>query len=166
MPRGYCGKILRVDLSLEVVKDEPIPESLYKNYLGGPGLASRILFDEVPPHISPFDPVNRLIFMTGLLTGTGVLAGARYAVVCKSPQTMGYGEATAGGKWASELKQAGYDGIVIQGCAKTPKYLLVSKDQVEIRKANHLWEKDTLQTEELLQQELGLDKEAKTLYGI
>ena len=95
MGLGYAGKILRVDLTREIIRDEELDENLVGNFLGGPGLGAKILFDEVPPRISPFDPENKLIFMTGLLTGTPVPAGARYAVIFKSPQTGGYGEATA-----------------------------------------------------------------------
>lgn len=72
---GYCGKILRVDLTREITRDEELDENLIENFLGGPGLGAKILFDEVPPRISPFDPENKLIFMTGLLTGTPVPAG-------------------------------------------------------------------------------------------
>ena len=152
---GYCGKILRVDLTNEVIRDEPLDEELTEKFLGQAGLAAKILFDEVPPRISPFDPANRLIFMTGPLTGTGVPAGCRYEVVFKSPQTGGYGEANAGGHWAAHLKWAGYDGIIVEGCARTPKFLVITNDAVELRSAGHLWGKDTCKTEELLQEELG-----------
>ena len=152
---GYCGKVLRVDLSREILKDEALDEALVERYLGGLGVAAKILFNEVPPHVPPFDAANKLIFMNGLLTGTPVPAGARYAVAFKSPQTGGYGEATAGGKWGPELKHAGYDGIILEGCAKVPKVLVLTNEGAEIRDGSHLWGKDTRQTEAYLQQELG-----------
>ena len=154
MQYGYCGKILRVDLTHEVIREEMLKEELVRNFLGGPGIAAKILFDEVPPKISAFDPANKLIFMSGLLTGTPVLSAARYGVVFKSPQTGAYGEATAGGKWGTEIKRAGYDGIIVEGCAKAPRVLVVTNSGVEIRDAL-LWGKDTLSTEECLQKELG-----------
>lgn len=155
MSFGYCGKILRVDLTREIARDEDLDERLVKDFLGGPGLGAKVLFDEVPPRISPFDPANKLIFMTGLLTGTSVPAGARYAVIFKSPQTGGYGEATAGGKWGSELKRAGYDGIIVEGCAKAPRMLVITNESVDIKDANHLWGKDNYQTADWLQEALG-----------
>ena len=155
MQYGYCGKILRVDLTHEVIRDEVLDERLIKNFLGGTGLAAKILFDEVSPGISAFDPANKLIFMTGLLTGTPVPAAARYGVVFKSPQSGGYGEATAGGKWGPELKWAGYDGIVVEGCAIRPRMLIINNKEVEIKDASYLWGKDTYQTEKRLQEELG-----------
>ena len=153
--KGYCGKILRVDLTREIVKEENIEERLVEDFLGGTGVASKILFDEVRPGISPFDPSNKLIFMAGPLTGAPVPAGARYGVAFKSPQTGAYGEATAGGKWGPELKFAGYDGMIVEGAARTPKILVVTNERAEIRDAVSLWGMSTLQTEERLQGELG-----------
>ncbi len=153
--KGYCGKILRVDLTREIVKDEILGERLIEGFLGGPGVASKILFDEVPSGVSAFHPSNKLIFMTGPLTGVPVPAGARYGVVFKSPQTGGYGEATSGGKWGPELKFAGYDGIIVEGTARTPRMLVITGDRVEIKDAGFLWGMDTLRTEERLQEELG-----------
>ncbi len=152
---GYCGKILRVDLTREVIKEEILKEEMILNFLGGSGIASKILFDEVPSKISAFDPANKLIFMTGLLTGTSVPAAARYGVAFKSPQTGGYGEATAGGKWGTALKRAGYDGIIVEGCAKGSRVLVITNEGVEIMDGDSLWGKDTLSTEESLQRELG-----------
>jgi aldehyde:ferredoxin oxidoreductase len=87
MPNGYCEKIVRVDLTRRIVRDQELDQRLVKNFLGGTGVAAKILFDEVPAGISAFDPANRLIFMTGVLTGSGAPADARYGVVFKSPQT-------------------------------------------------------------------------------
>ena len=157
MPFGYCGKILRVDLTHETVREETLEEELVKKFLGGPGLGSKLLFDEVPAKISAFDPQNKLIVMNGILTGTHVPAAARYAVVFKSPQTGGYGEATAGGKWGSELKGTRYDGIIVEGCARSPRFLVVTNKGAEIRDGSSLWGKDTLQTERQIQEELGKD---------
>ena len=103
------AKILRVDLTRSEIRKEILDPEATALFLGGPGLGAKILFDEVAPGVSAFDPANRLVFMTGPLTGTPTPAGARYGVVFKSPQTGGYGEATAGGKWGSELRWAGYE---------------------------------------------------------
>jgi aldehyde:ferredoxin oxidoreductase len=155
MSTGRWGRIVRVDLTRGIVKDQTLGERIVKNFLGGTGVAAKILFDEVPPGISAFNPANKLVFMTGPLTGAPVPAGARYGVAFKSPQTGGYGEATAGGKWGPELRFAGYDGIVVEGCAKVPSVLVISGEGVEIRDAGELWGKDTRQAEERLQEELG-----------
>ena len=45
---GYCGKILRVDLTREIIRDDELDENLFRNFLSGSGLGAKILFDEVP----------------------------------------------------------------------------------------------------------------------
>ncbi len=152
---GYCGKILRVDLSRAAVKDEPLDPQLVNRFIGQAGLAAKMLFDEVPAGISAFDSGNKLIFMTGPLTGTPVPCAGRYEVVFKSPQTGGYGEANSGGQWAAELKRAGYDGVIIEGIAASPKFLLITNQGAEIRDADILWGMDTEATREYLQQKFG-----------
>jgi len=67
MSFGFMGKLLRVDLSKGIVAAEEIPEQWKRLYLGGAGLASKYLFDEVPPDTDPLGPTNKLIFMTGPL---------------------------------------------------------------------------------------------------
>lgn len=155
MQSGIGAKILRVDLTRKNIRQEIMDPGTTDLFLGGPGLGAKILFDEVPPGISPFDPANKLIFMTGPLTGTPAPAGARYGVVFKSPQTGGYGEATAGGKWGPALKWAGYDGIVVEGRADSPCILVIADEKAEIKDAPRLWGEDTQQTELAIQQELG-----------
>ncbi|MFQ6112391.1 MAG: aldehyde ferredoxin oxidoreductase N-terminal domain-containing protein, partial [Nitrospinota bacterium] len=110
--KAYCGKILRVDLSRRDVTAEGLDEAHLRDYLGQVGLAARFLYDEVGPEVEPFSPGNRLIFMTGPLTGTAAPASARYEVVAVSPQTAAYGEANSGGLFGPELKFAGFDGII------------------------------------------------------
>ncbi|MDW8045122.1 MAG: aldehyde ferredoxin oxidoreductase family protein [Nitrososphaerota archaeon] len=155
--KSYRGKILKVDLSKLVVKDEILDEELLRGYLGGDGVATRLLYDYVPPNVKPFDANNTLIFMTGTLTG---VVGARYEVVSKSPLTNGFGYANSGGSFGPELKRAGYDGIVIQGKAQEPVYLLIYDGAAELRDASHLWGKDTFETEDIIRQDFG-DKRIK-----
>ena len=81
---GYAGRILSIDLSTGGVKDTPT-ESYSPLFLGGRGIAAKIYWDEVPPDISPFDPQNRLIFITGPVTATTGFCGSRWQVCGKSP---------------------------------------------------------------------------------
>jgi aldehyde:ferredoxin oxidoreductase len=155
MARGYWGKILRVNLDGELLTDEHLDEGLIEKFVGGSGIASRMLFDEVPPDASALGPQNRLIFMTGPFAGTTVPAGSRYEAVFKSPQTSGYGEANAGGYWGAELKRTGYDGIVIEGSARSPTILVITDEGAYLKDAGRLWGKDTLKTEQMLSKELG-----------
>jgi len=151
---GWAGTILRVDLSSGKIEKEPLSEELRRNYLGGRGINSRILYDEVRPGTDPFAPENRLIFGTGPLSGTLTAAG-RLTVTAKSPITYIHGDANAGGHFSPELKYAGYDHIVFTGKADKPVYLWIDDDNVELRDARHLWGKTTDVTDRMLKEELG-----------
>jgi len=152
---GYIGKILRVDLTESRISTEPLKEDDLKKYIGGSGLASRIIYNELDKSISPLSPDNILVFMTGPLTGTASPSCGRYCVCTKSPLTGLWAEAHAAGFWGPELKFAGYDGIVVQGVANQPVFLSVVDGQAELGDASGLWGKDTYRTEELLKKELG-----------
>jgi aldehyde:ferredoxin oxidoreductase len=151
---GYVGKTLRVDLSTEEVKEIQFDEKDLQLFIGGSGLAAKIIYDEVPRKIEPFDPENRLVFMTGPLTGTISPSSGRYCVCTRSPLTGIWAEAHSAGFWGPELKFAGYDGIILQGKSDSPVYLWIHDGEVEIKKAQHLWGKDTYTTENDIKREL------------
>ena len=152
---GYFGKLLRVDLTEGKISEEEIPEQWVKDYLGGAGLATRYLWDEVPQDADPLGPENKLIFMTGSLTGVVAPSTGRFSVVAKSPQTGIWGQANSGGRWGVDFKKCGYDGIIFEGASPEPVYLYVSDDQVELRSAEHLWGKNVPETTDQLKEELG-----------
>jgi aldehyde:ferredoxin oxidoreductase len=157
-PGGYVGKILRVNLSNRSVSEEiPSPQVL-KDYIGGSGLGTKILFNEVSAHVNPFDYENRLIFTTGPLTGTLIPGSGTYAVSTRSPLTGLAGIAHANGFFGARLKYAGYDGIIFQGASENLVYLLISNGKVELRDASDLAGKDTSETEDILQRRHGEER--------
>ena len=97
MISGYMNKILRVDLTKGEVKEVPFPEDWKSKYMGGTGVAARIIYDEVPPDADPFGPENIVCIFTGPYTGTGAPTSGRYGIAAKSPLTGGWGESTASG---------------------------------------------------------------------
>jgi len=143
MANGYTGKILRVDLSKKTFSIEKPAEKLYRKYLGGRNWAAHYLLQENKPKIDAFDPDNRLLFFTSVVTGAPVSGACRYTAATKSPLTGGFAESEAGGFWGPELKFAGYDGIIIQGRAAEPVYLFLHDDQIEFKSAEHLWGRTT-----------------------
>jgi aldehyde:ferredoxin oxidoreductase len=155
---GWAGKILEVDLSNEKIKETKLDEKLARDFIGGRGLGTKILYDRVGPDIKPLDPENLLIFATGPLTGTLAPTSGRHCVVTKSPLTGTIFSATSGGFWGAELKFAGYDAIIVSGQAKKPIYLLVNNGKVELRDANALWGKGTHATTDVICREVGDDK--------
>jgi aldehyde:ferredoxin oxidoreductase len=157
MRGGYVGKILRVDLTKGTLTEDKLPpEKELRKYLGGLGLGLDILVNELPLEVKPLDPESRLVFMTGPLTGTPVPSGNNTTIVCLSAET-GYtvGSSHSHGFFGPYLKFAGYDGIIIQGAARRPVYLWVSSEKVELRDAEHLWGKDTHESEDILRREIG-----------
>ena len=163
MLKGYMGRILRVDLTLSTVMVEEPPESIYRKYIGGVGLGGYFLRKETSGSTDPLGPENRLIFMTGPFTGTGIVSSGRHSVVAKSPLTGIWGEADVGGHWGLALKGAGYDGMIVQGSSAHPVCIYIDADSVKIEEAADCWGKDTYETEEILKARYGTDVQVQTI---
>ena len=148
------GKILRVDLSDEKIEERVLEEELAKKYIGGSGLAARIIYDEVGIDVDPLSPENVLVFTTGPFQGTGIPFSGRHEVCTRSPLTGIWAEASSGGCFGSSLKRTGYDAIVFKGKAKKPVYLSVTEYGAEIKDATHLWGKDAYETEMAIRKDL------------
>jgi aldehyde:ferredoxin oxidoreductase len=143
MVGGYCGKILRVDLSSGSTGTERLDLRLAYNYLGGRGYAARLLYDRLSPKVDPLGPENLLIFMTGPLTGTPYPGAGRTAVCSKSPLTGTIADSLMGGSFGAFLKMAGFDGILVEGASRKPVYLSIDGGRVSIEDADALWGKTT-----------------------
>lgn len=136
---GYTGKILRVDLSTGKITSEDTMK--YKDYLGGTGLAYKVLWDEVKPTTKAWDPENRIIFGVGPMTGSGSPLSGRVSITSLwpvHPQELP-GTGHMGGHWGAELKYAGWDSIIVQGKSNKPVWLYIMDDQVELRDATQMW---------------------------
>lgn len=154
MLHGYGGHILRVDLtSGQILREKSDPDYML-NVIGGRGLNSTRLYDELQRDIDPLAPENLLLIGVGPLTGTLVAASAFMTISGKSPMTGILGDSAAGGHFGAEIKQAGYDQLVMSGCCEKPAYLFIADDQVEIRDASHLWGRDIWQTTAAIRREL------------
>ncbi len=154
-PTAIQNRILRVDLTERRCWSEQPGDAFFRKHLGGRNFIAHYLLTETPRGADAFDPVNRLVFAMGPTTGVALPGAGRHSVGAKSPLTGLFGESEAGGYWGSELKQAGWDGIVIQGRASEPVYLWIKDDQVEFRDATHLWGKITGPVETAIREELG-----------
>ena len=150
----------RVDLTKEEIKRETIAGEDVKNYLGGRGLASKIIYDEIDPEVDPLSPGNKLIYATGLLTGTAASTGGRYMVVTKGPLTGTIASSNSGGFFGAELRFSGNDIIIFEGKAERPLYLSIMGDQVELKDGSELWGKTVYETTDLLIEKAG-DKNAR-----
>ena len=143
--------LLYVSLTDGSINRKPLPEDLFKLYLGGRGLGVKLLHDNLAPGIDPLSPDNWLIFAVGPSTATSVPTSGRFVVVTKSPATGTIFDSHAGGYFAPQLRRAGIAAVIITGAAKSPVYLWINDDEVEIRDASSLWGKMTdIATDELI----------------
>ncbi len=160
---GYAGHTLRIDLTKSVVKKEPLNPEWVDDYIGGRGFTAKILYDENPPKVDPFDPKNRFIIAMGPLSGLFLPASGKTHFCTKSPATGGYADSNMGGHFGVNMKYAGFDVTIIKGKAATPSYIFIDNDTIEIRPANDLWGKGSTIVEEELKQRLGDDFQILTI---
>jgi len=146
MQNGYGGHILRVDLTSGSIHRKKTDPAYMLNVIGGRGLNSTRLYEELPRDCDPLTAENMLLIGVGPLTGTLLSASAFMTISGKSPLTGILGDSAAGGFFGAELKLAGYDQVVMTGRCEKPSYLYIADDHVEIRDASHLWGKDIWQT--------------------
>ncbi|MFC1895373.1 aldehyde ferredoxin oxidoreductase N-terminal domain-containing protein, partial [Thermodesulfobacteriota bacterium] len=154
---GYAGQILEVDLSQKSVEKTPLDEALARDFIGGIGISTKLLYDRIDPGIDPLSPGNVFVIGSGSLGGTLAPTSARAEIVAKSPLSGFIGWANTGYSVANLLKYAGYDQLVVTGASENPVYLKIDDDDVEIRDAGHLWGKDSWETTDMLWEELGKD---------
>ncbi|TRZ93475.1 MAG: aldehyde ferredoxin oxidoreductase [Dehalococcoidia bacterium] len=152
---GYWGKLLIADLSKGKLSDEPLNEKYAREFLGSTGLAARYLYDMVDEKTDPLGPDNPLILMPGLLNGTSGPSVSRWGGVTKSPYTGHYGDANCGAFFGADLKNTGYDGIILKGQSAKPVYIYIRDGVAELKGAGSLWGKDTYKTQEEIKKECG-----------
>ena len=152
MIKGYAGRVLEVDLTNRTFAFKPLDEDIAHLYIGGKGYGTRLLYDTTDAGIDPLGPQNPLIFATGPLNGSVAPQSNRFAVVCKSPQTGGIGNAACGGSFAYGMKRGGIDVLVLQGQSASPVRLDIDGDRdcVSFVDAVDLWGKGTYATQEAL----------------
>ena len=142
--------MLFVDLTSGAARVEPLDAGTARAYLGGNGLAARLLHDHVPAGTDPFAPANAVVFGVGPVTDTTVPGNSRACVVTKSPLTGLFFDSTFGGRFPATLKRTGFDAVVLTGRAAAPSYLLVSENGAEVKPAAHLWGRSTREAVEAL----------------
>jgi aldehyde:ferredoxin oxidoreductase len=162
---SYMGKMIRVNLTSGAISYEDTPMDLAKLYLGGRGLGSRILINEIDPKVDALSAENKLIFAAGPLSNTNAPTGGRYMVVTKSPLTGGIASSNSGGVFGAYLKKAGYDVVIFEGKSEKPVYLSISEGKVELKDASHVWGKRVEETTDLLTAESGQKRASVSCIG-
>ncbi|MHA1871678.1 MAG: aldehyde ferredoxin oxidoreductase family protein [Promethearchaeota archaeon] len=156
--KGMNGKLLAINLSKgeNGIKIEELSDDVFHKYIGGRGLAVKILTERIKPKINPLSKENVLVFTIGPLTGTSVPTSGRFSMATKSVLTGGIHYSNCGGFFGPYLKSCGYDGIVIEGQLDNPGYLVIEKDgKVLLKDASFLWGKDTEETLKMIREREG-----------
>jgi aldehyde:ferredoxin oxidoreductase len=167
MMAGFEGKMLEVNLTTGTIKNSTVDKEAVRKYIGGSGLGAKLMLDRVSPDVDPLSPDNTLFILTGPTSGTNIPGGARFSVCAKSPLTNIWGESCCGGTFASELRSAGWDGIIIEGASDKPVYILIEDDKVMIKDASDLWGKNTYEVIDMLQERHGDKKKgSQILIGV
>jgi aldehyde:ferredoxin oxidoreductase len=151
---GYGGKILRINLTNKTSKEEALPETVARDFIGGAGFGIKYLYDEVRPGTDALGPDNKLIFAVGPFTGAGVPCASRMSVAAKSPLTGAVGLALSGGYFPAEMKYAGWDAIIVEGKADKPTYIAITDQNVRFRDAARSWGTLTLDCQQIIKDEL------------
>lgn len=134
------NKVLNIDLTKKGIKIDERGD-LFDEYLGGSGVAIKLLEEECPKGTDPLSASNPIIFAVGPLTALYPSASKTVAMF-KSPLTGNLGESHCGGRSAMAIKFAGYGAIVIKGSSDIPVYLAIHGDDVHFRDASSIWGMD------------------------
>ena len=152
---SYNGRILHVDVGTQKTWVEEVSPEFLKKYIGGVGLATRLVYDNTPKGCDPLGPDNALCFAISAFAGTTVPVGTKHSVASKSPLTGFIGDSLSGSHFSEMLRHAGWDGIVIKG--QSPKWivLFIDDDDVQFLDASHLLGKGTTATQKAIRTVVG-----------
>ena len=132
MAGAYYEKIARINLTTGEIKVEKLDLEMAHKFIGGRGLGTKILYDEGVATVDPLSPENKLVYITGPMTGAAAPSTGRYMVVTKSPLTGMIACSNSGGIWGQKLKYAGWDALIVEGEAPAWKYLNIEDDKIEL----------------------------------
>jgi aldehyde:ferredoxin oxidoreductase len=154
---GYWGKILEVDLSKNKIKVRSVKEEIFKMFVGGVGLAAKIVFEQTPGSCDPLGPENVLVVGTGPFQGTSIPGSGKWVAAARSPLTGIWGDSCGGGRFAPDLKGTGFDAVAVKGKADSPLYIWINEGDVELKDASEIWGKSTSETDRAIRSDLGDD---------
>lgn len=159
------GKVLIVDLGRQQFRTEELPVGFLEEYLGGRGLAARLMWDWARPPLSPLAPENKLIFSVGPIQGTGISYETKAVVSTMSPLTGLYLFTVSGGQLGPTLGRSGYNALIFEGAAASPTYVWIEDDKVEFRDARHLWGKKVREAQKAILNEVEEEEAVTVVIG-
>jgi len=156
LPPAYGGEILHVDLeSGESEREELAPEDA-RLFLGGNGLAVKLVAEHVPASADAFDSENVVVFAVGPMNATPFQSTSRGVVGFVSPMTDGFFDSTFGGTFPRAQKTTGFDAIALHGSADDLSYVSITADGATVEPAADLAGLDTYETCERVREQEGV----------
>jgi aldehyde:ferredoxin oxidoreductase len=152
---AYTGRILHVDMTVQTSRVQELEPEFLKKYLGGIGLATRLLYDNTPAGCDPLGPENALCFANSAFAGTTIPVGTKFGVASKSPLTGFIGDSLSGSHFSEMLRRAGWDGMVIKGQAPRWTLLFIDDDQVRFMDASAYMDKGAVRVQSIIRDRLG-----------
>ena len=152
---SYSGRILHVDLTTQRTRVQQVSAEFLKTYLGGVGLATRLVYDNVPKGCDPLGPDNALCFACSAFAGTTMPVGTKHGVASKSPLTGFIGDSLSGSHFSEMIKRAGWDGLVIKGAAPEWSVLFIDDDDVHFLDASPFMGMETIKAQQAIRRKLG-----------
>ncbi|MBT8350961.1 MAG: hypothetical protein KJO26_06985 [Deltaproteobacteria bacterium] len=147
-------KIAHIDLKRKKINIHPIPLEWRRRFLGGRGTGAYLLSKYALPKCDPLGAENVIVISAGLLDGTLAAPLGCTSIMAKSPLTNLLSQLQLKGLFASEMRWAGFDHLVITHRAKQPVYLYIHNGRVEIRDAKIIWGENVSNTQELIRKDL------------
>jgi aldehyde:ferredoxin oxidoreductase len=132
---GYAGTILYVNLSNGEIHTDSLDEQCARLFLGGNGLAAKLIYDTVPLETDPFAEENAVVFALGPLNGTTLWGSGRGHLASFSPLTGYFADSDFGGNFAAVFRKTRFDAVVISGKSPEPIYIMIDNDKVTIKDA-------------------------------
>ena len=163
---GYFKKLLFVDLDKGDARVVNLSDEFCLKYIGGRGFGIKLIWDNQKNYKSPLDPQSLIVVAPGPLTGLYLPASGKTSFISMSPATGIYGDSNMGGSFGVELRQAGYDALVIKGKSKKLSYLWIDDDEVEIVENEGLKGKGCLEAEGIIKNDLGDDHLSIATIGV
>jgi aldehyde:ferredoxin oxidoreductase len=162
---GYLGKILRVNLTTKSVSEEIVNPEHFKKYLGGRGLAARYYYDEITADVDPLSADNKIILMTGPITGVRLPTSTKFQLATKSPISGSYLCTNSSGDFGPYMKMGGHDGLIIEGACTDWSYLKIVDGKIEFLDASPLLGLNTVETEQKLKSTIEKGRKAALCIG-
>jgi len=151
---GYMGKVLKLDLTTQVIEEYPWTDEDRKLFIGGKAMAAKILGDHLKPDTDPLGEDNWVVITTGPLTGTGAPSSSRFNISTRSPQTNILTSSNCGGNFGYYLKKAGLDALIISGKSEEPLWLEIENEKFTFHDATDMWGMLTGHVQDVLDEKL------------